>query len=304
MKMSILSCVLALGVLVESSAAGQEKPETPANASAAASESYVISLGKTLTPSRMAVYKQVGDRALKMHLFLPEGWTAADRRPCILIFHGGGWIGGDAKRMYAFAAHFAKLGMVAASIDYRLVKKGNGVTVFDCVKDGRSAVRYVRAHALELGIDPRRLVVSGASAGGHVAVGTAIFEAVNDDADDLSIAAEPNLMIPLFPVIDTSKAGYGNGRIGVRWQELSPVHNVRSGLPPTLIFHGTSDTTTPFAGAKRFHEEMLKVGNLCELDVNEGGAHGYVMSNQALFDDTLVKMEAFLMRTKFLPAQP
>ena len=206
--------------------------------------------------------------------------------------------------MYAFAAHFAKLGMVAASVEYRLAKPGKGVTVFDCVKDGRSAIRYVRANASELGVDPRRVVVNGASAGGHLAVGAALFNTINEAGEDLEISAEPDVIIPFFPVIDTSKEGYGNARIGARWQELSPVHHVRSGLPPTFIFHGTADTTTPFLGAKRFHEEMLKVGNLCELDVNDGGAHGYLMSSKALFEDTLVKMEAFLGRTKFLPTQP
>jgi acetyl esterase/lipase len=245
----------------------------------------------------------VGDRELKLHLFLPADWKATDSRSCFLTFHGGGWTGGDALRMYAFAAHFAKLGMVSASVEYRLLKKGNDVTVFDCVKDGRSAVRYVRSHAAELGIDPQRIVISGASAGGHVAVGTAIFNTINEAGENLEISAVPNAMIPLFPVIDTSKQGYGNAKIGARWRELSPVHNVRPFLPPTLIFHGTADTTTPFKGAKQFHDEMLKAGNLCELDVHEGGAHGYLMSSKVLFEETLVKIETFLSRTKFLPTQ-
>ena len=98
----------------------------------------------------------------------------------------------------------------------------------------------------------------------------------------------------LFPVIDTSKEGYGQAKIGERWQELSPAHNVRPGLPPTLIFHGTGDTVTPFAGAKAFHEAMLKSGNRSELDINEGGTHGYLMRDKALFDDTMAKTDAFL----------
>jgi acetyl esterase len=105
----------------------------------------------------------------------------------------------------------------------------------------------------------------------------------------------------LFPVIDTSKEGYGQAKIGERWQELSPAHNVRAGLPPTLIFHGTGDTVTPFAGAKTFHEAMLKAGNRCELDVNEGGAHGYLMRDKALFDDTMKKTDAFLKSLGLLP---
>src|SRR5439155_382516 len=127
-------------------------------------------------------------------------------------------------------------------------------TVFDCVKDARSAVRYVRAHAGELGIDPQNIIVSGGSAGGHLAVATAIFSGVDEVGEDTSVSPVPNALVLLFPVIDTSKEGYGNAKIGERWKELSPAHNVRSGLPPTIIFHGTGDTTCPFKGAQMFHD--------------------------------------------------
>lgn len=303
MKTIVLSIVLILALCSDASAQESGTTKAPAKVTSSNSEGYVGSLGKNLQPTQLVVYKRVGDRELKLHLFLPPNWKATDRRSCFLTIHGGGWIGGDARRMYAFAAHFAKLGMVAASVEYRLAKPGKGVTVFDCVKDGRSAIRYVRAHSAELGVDPQRLVVNGASAGGHLAVGAAIFDSINEAGEDLEITAKPNAVIPFFPVIDTSKDGYGNARIGTRWQELSPLHNVRPALPPTLIFHGTGDTTTPFQGAKRFHEEMIKAGNLCELEVKDGGAHGYLMSDQAIFEDTLAKMEAFLSRLKFLPAQ-
>ena len=72
------------------------------------------------------------------------------------------------------------------------------------------------------------------------------------------------------------------------------VHHVRPGLPPTIIFHGTGDTVTPFAGAKAFHDAMLNAGNRCELDINEGGAHGYLMRSKPLFDDTMQKTDVFL----------
>jgi acetyl esterase/lipase len=163
-------------------------------------------------------------------------------------------------------------------------------------------MRYIRVHATELGIDPQKIIVSGGSAGGHLAVSTALFDKVNEDSDDLTISATPTALVLLFPVIDTSKEGYGQAKIGERWQELSPAHNVRAGLPPTLIFHGTGDTVTPFAGAKTFHEAMLKAVNRCELDINEGGAHGYLMRSKALFDDTMTKTDAFLKSLGLLTA--
>jgi acetyl esterase/lipase len=254
----------------------------------------VDTLAKDLKPSRVLVYKKIAHRELEMHVFEPEGFKAGDKRSCYLIIHGGGWTGGAPPRMYPFAAHYAKLGLVGISLQYRLHSTKTGVSVFDCVKDVRSAMRHLHTHAAELGIDPKKIIVSGGSAGGHLAAATAIFDKVNEDSDDLSVSVTPAALVLLFPVIDTSKEGYGQAKIGERWRELSPAHNVRAGLPPTLVFHGTGDTVTPFAGAKAFHEAMLKAGNRCELDVNEGGVHGYLMRDKALFDDTMAKTDAFL----------
>jgi len=204
------------------------------------------------------------------------------------------------RRQYPFVAHFAKLGMVGICIEYRLVKPKSGVTVFDCVKDGRSAVRYVRSHAAGLGVDPQKLIANGGSAGGHIAAGTALFDGVDEAGEDTSVSCVPNALVLYFPVIDTSKEGYGNAKIGERWQEISPLHHVKPGVPPTIIFHGTGDTVTPFKGAKAFHHAMLKAGNRCELVVNESGKHGYLMFDRALYEETLCKTEAFLKTLGFL----
>lgn len=265
--------------------------QTPAKPKAA---DAVDALAKDLKPARVLVYKKIAERELQLHVFEPEGFKAGDKRACYLIIHGGGWTGGAPPRMYPFAAHYAKLGLVGISMSYRLHSAKTGVSVFDCVKDARSAVRYIRAHADEIGIDPQKIIVSGGSAGGHLAVSTALFDKVNEESDDLAISATPTALVLLFPVIDTSKEGYGQAKIGERWQELSPAHNVRAGLPPTITFHGTGDTVTPFAGAKSFHDAMLKAGNRSELDINEGGAHGYLMRDKALFDDTMSKTDSFL----------
>lgn len=273
----------------------------PAAKTKAKTPDAVDKLAADLKPTRILVYKKVADRELQMHVFEPEGFKAGDKRACYLIIHGGGWTGGAPPRMYPFAAHYAKLGLVGISMQYRLHSAKTGVSVFDCVKDARSAVRHIRAHASELGIDPQKIIVSGGSAGGHLAAATALFDKVNEAGDDLAISATPAALVLLFPVIDTSKEGYGQAKIGERWLELSPVHNVRAGLPPTLIFHGTGDTVTPFAGAKAFHEAMLKAGNRCELDINEGGAHGYLMRDGALFDDTMKKTDVFLKSLGLLP---
>lgn len=256
---------------------------------------HVGTLAASLEPTRTIVYKKTGDRELVLHVFEPAGFKPGDKRPCFHIIHGGGWQGMEPRRMFPFAHDMAeRYGMVGISVQYRLYNPKTGVTVFDCVKDARSSVRYVRSHAAELGIDPERIVVSGGSAGGHLAVATALFDGVDEEGEDRSVSCRPDALILLFPVIDTSAEGYGQAKIGERWQELSPVHHVRPGLPPTLTFHGTGDATTPFAGAKSFHEQMLAAGNHSELVVNEGGVHGYLMREKPLYEETIEKSAEFL----------
>ena len=261
---------------------------------------YVGELAAKLEPTRVVVYKTIGDRELHLNIFEPKGWQSTDRRACFFTIHGGGWSGLSPRRQYPFAAHFAKLGMVSIAIDYRLFKRGFGTTVFDCVKDSRSAMRYVRAHAAELGIDPQKIIANGGSAGGHLAASAALFDGVDEAGEDTSVSCIPNAMVLYFPVIDTSKEGYGASKIGSRWQEISPVHHVRPGVPPTLILHGTGDTVTPFKGAQAFHDAMLKAGNRCELVPTEGAAHGYLMRKQAPYEEALQRTEAFLVSVGLL----
>ncbi len=260
----------------------------------------VATLAAKLEPTRVIPYKTVGGAVLKLHVFEPEGHKPSDKRPCFVAIHGGGWTGGEPRRFYPFAAHFAKLGFVGISIEYRLMKKGSGVTPFECVKDGRSAVRYVRSHAAEFGIDPGKIAVGGGSAGGHVAAGTALFDGVDEDGEDTGVRSAADALVLYFPVIDTSAEGYGNAKCGERWKEISPLHRVRPGLPPTIVFHGTGDTVTPFKGAKAFHEAMVAAGNRCELVVNEGGKHGYLMNDPEIYNVTMKRTEEFLTSLGFM----
>jgi len=249
------------------------------------------------------VYKKVGERELHLNIFDPKDFKTSDKRPCFLSIHGGGWTGMSPLRQYPYAAHFAELGMVGISVEYRLVTKGSGTTVFDCVKDARSALRYVRAHAAELGIDPQKIVANGGSAGGHLAAGTALFDGIDEPGDDMSVSCVPNALILYSPVIDTSAEGYGHGLCGPRWQEISPLHRVKSGVPPTIVFHGTGDLATPFKGAKSFYEAMNQAGNQCELVIEEGGGHSYMYTHQVPYEKILKGTEAFLIARKILSVQ-
>lgn len=288
-----LSAALLLAGLTTAIHAQDKKPD------------HVDQLAAKLTPSRMVEYKTTPQKPLHLHVFEPEGFQKSDKRAAFVVIHGGGWRGGAPPRMYPFAHHFAKLGMVGISVEYRLAArepKEGALTPFDCVQDVRSAMRFLKKNAAEFGIDPERLVASGGSAGGHLAAATALFDKVNDPADDLTVPPTPRALVLLFPVIDTSQEiGYGNALLGDRWRELDPNSHVRAGLPPCIVFHGTGDTVTPFAGAEKFLHAMLAAGNVCELVVNEGGRHGYLMFEKEPFEETLEAAEAFLRAQGVLP---
>ncbi len=254
----------------------------------------VDELAAKLEPTRKLSYKQLGDRKLYLHIFEPSQSIDRRRAPCLVLFHGGGWTGGNPRRMYPYADHFARQSFVAISVEYRLLSAPLGTTVSDCVKDGRSAIRFIREHAEDLGVDPNRIAVAGASAGGHIAAGTAMFDNLIDSADHSEFSSRPDKLVLLYPVIDTSTQGYGNAKIGADWKLLSPLHQVRPRLPPTIVFHGTADTVTPFAGATAFRDEMLRKGNQCQLEIHQGGKHGYLIYDLALFQETLTQIKKFV----------
>ena len=278
------------GLVLDLIAAPEEPPVSVLNPRAAAA-----------SPSRQVVYKTIGDRQLKLHIFNPDGHQATDQRPAFLAIHGGGWNSGNATVFFPFAEHFAKLGMVGISMEYRLQNQQQNTTVFDCVRDARSALRWIRSHANDLGINPEQIIAMGGSAGGHLALATALFNEVNNSTDDLNVSARPDALILMYPVIDTSAAGYGQAKIGDRWRELSPVHNVVGQLPPALIFHGTGDDVTPYPAAASFQQLSLAAGNDCTLITQPAGRHGYIIFSDQEYQQALVQMQEFLQRLNLLP---
>jgi len=119
-----------------------------------------------------SLYKKTPQGDLKIHIHFPPGWTAQDKRPAIVFFFGGGWTSGRVEQFEPQAQYLAQRGMVAARADYR-VRSRHGTTPDKCVEDAKSAVRWLRANAAELGLDPQRIVASGGAAGGHIAACTA-----------------------------------------------------------------------------------------------------------------------------------
>lgn len=261
---------------------------------------FALLISFTLSAAEKVAYKKVGDVTLNLHVYKPADWKKSDKRPVIVFFFGGGWVGGSPKQFFPQCEHFRKLGFVAISAEYR-IKKTHKTTPFECVKDGKSAIRWVRQHAAELGIDSNKVIASGGSAGGHVACTTAVIKGYEEKGEDTSVSSVPNAAILFNPVLDTTKKGYGANKLVSKETLISPCHHVRKGLPPTLVLTGKADTTTPYENAERFTRLMKEAGNTCKLVGYEGQKHGFFNArSKENFTKTMLQSEAFLKKLKFL----
>ncbi|MEO0476993.1 MAG: alpha/beta hydrolase [Planctomycetota bacterium] len=236
--------------------------------------------GQAVEPEKRVYKKTVGAKdkpvELSLHIFKPEGWSADDHRPAVVFFFGGGWTGGTPQQFYPHSRDFAALGIVAISAEYRIRGK-HGTSPLACVEDGKSAVRYLRANAGALGIDPGRIVAAGGSAGGHVAACTGILKGFDAKDEDADISSVPNLMILFNAVIDTSpKKGYGAKKVpGGDPLIISPLHHAHKDQPPSMIFHGVADKTVTIESIRAFDQRCDELGVVCELVEYEGAGHGF-----------------------------
>lgn len=258
------------------------------------------------------VYKQVGGVELKLWKFLPTGHSAADKRPAIVFFFGGGWNAGSPKQFEQHCLHLASRGMVAISADYR-VNSRHQVKVVDCVRDAKSAIRYVRQNAKRLGIDPDRIAAGGGSAGGHLAAATGVISGLEEAGEKLKISSRPNALVlfnPALVLADAPEADFKvssltgvTERLGAKPETVSPFHNVTKGVPPTIVFHGKADTTVPYKTAEAFTAKMKASGNRCELASYEGQAHGffnYGRGNNEYYEKTVKRAAEFLAALGYL----
>lgn len=255
-------------------------------------------------PTRTVEYKSIGDVRLHVHLFEPADHRKTDERAAIVFFFGGGWNGGSPSQFYPHCAHLASRGMVAMAAEYR-VKNRHGTTPFECVMDGKSVIRWIRTHASELGIDPDRVAAGGGSAGGHVAAAIATVPGLDEPGEDLATSAVPDALVLFNPVYDNGPLGYGHARVRDRYEEISPIHNIRPGMPPAIVFLGTKDALIPVATADTFKAKMEGVGSRSELMLFKGAPHGffnYGRGDGQAYRDTVRAMDTFLESLGFLTA--
>ncbi len=226
------------------------------------------------------------DRLEKLDLYLTKNRNAGEKSPAVLLIHGGGWKEGDKRqaREIEFGMTLAKNGFVAASINYALRSAGKFP---QNLQDCKNGIRYLRAHADELGIDPNRISVMGGSAGGHLALLVAYtvdqssltpsqpYPGVSDkvscviDFYGISNLAtrketDPNgKPLKIEPLDSTTQSIFGS--TPEDWKKASPVTYVKRDVPPTLILHGKKDATVDSDQSQELADALKKAGATYEI---------------------------------------
>jgi acetyl esterase/lipase len=270
-----------------------------------------------LQGAQREIYKTIGDVRLPIYIFTPADLKPSERRPAMVFFFGGGWTGGTPAQFALQCRYLASRGMVAMTADYRVFGR-HGTPVVKCVEDARSAIRWVRANAARLGVDPKRIAAGGGSAGGHLAACTALLPDLDAPGEDTSVSCAPNALVLFNPALALSPTNLPDAvapgrlerlreRFGAEPERLSPLHHVRPGAPPTLILHGKADAVVPYRSVEQFAEAMKKAGNRCELIGYEGRGHGFFnhrRGNPADFIATTGQMDRFLASLGWLEGPP
>lgn len=264
-----------------------------------------------LPSARVETYKTVDDVSLQLWIFEPQDHDPKkNQRPAIVFFFGGGWRAGSPAQFEQQCRYFASRGVVAITADYRVASR-HGVKANACVEDAKSAVRWIRQNATRLGIHPDQICAGGGSAGGHTSCCTALIDGFDASNEDLSVSSVPNalalfnpavMIAPLEDVdsgITTERYADIASRTGVPPEQISPIHHVRKGLPPTIIFHGKADTTVPYATVEEFSRRMNAAGNRCELSGFAGAPHGFFNMSRGKNSEQRDRSDQWYRRTVF-----
>ena len=226
------------------------------------------------------VYKIIDSLKLTIDVFHTNQSYEHGNNTAIVFFHGGGWAFGTPGEFFTTCERYAEMGIVTFSVEYRL-SIDNGVTPsktispIESVMDARSAMRWVRENAAKFHLDKNKIVVAGQSAGGQLALSTAMIDEYNEKTDDPAVSSSPNAILLFSSCVNTVE-GWCDYLLGERRSKIwsiSPAHHIRKGLPPMIEFHGTDDEQVPKWTLQFFENAMKKEGNEFELHMFEGRKH-------------------------------
>ena len=248
---------------------------------------------------RKIIYKKTPQGELAIHVHFPTDWKASDKRAAIVFFFGGGWRGGSVNQFQRQAEYFAKRGMVTARADYRVFNRQK-TKAEKCVEDCKSAVRWLRQYAKELGIDPKRIAAGGGSAGGHTAAATATTKGFEAEGEDRKISSKPNLLVLFNPALNTARFGrrFSSAELA---KKASPVHSLDKDTPPAIIFFGTNDSL--LRSAVQYVKRAKQLGVKSDLWTAKGQRHGF-FNRSPWREATLVLADKFLAAHGYLKGSP
>jgi acetyl esterase/lipase len=254
---------------------------------------------------------------VEVHYFAPATPREPGKNPALVFIHGGGWKGGNPTGSYRWCRYLSEHGVSAFTVRYQLASEKLGIQPTQCLKDAKTAMRWVRGNAKKFGIDRDRIVAAGNSAGGHLAAALATIEGYNDDGDDLFVSCRPNLLLLASPVMDNGPGGYGNGqkikgqepsdfRVKDLWEDFSPVHNLHDELPDSIVLMGDGDPLIRMAPVEKFGQAVVASGSDFEWLVFLNYGHGLFSQAKSYLTPELMHIyyawHAFLAKHGYMDA--
>jgi len=219
-------------------------------------------------------------------LDLYERRDATSPQPALIYIHGGGWTGGTKEAGFNKVLPYLEMGWNVVNVEYRLARIAQApAAVEDCL----CALRWVATHAKDHHIDANRLVVTGDSAGGHLALTTGMIpESAGLDRECPGVPLpKVAAIVDWYGIADVNDLldGPNMKTYAVQWlgaaanraeiaKRVSPLEYVRAGLPPILMIHGDADPTVPYQHSVRLKAALDKAGVPNELHTVPGGHHG------------------------------
>jgi acetyl esterase/lipase len=242
-------------------------------------------------------YGKAGNTELKLDLVRPQGDGPF---PAIVFIHGGGWSGGNRQAYRGQIREAAGRGYVAATISYRLMQfdqarkeTTTATPIFPAqIHDAKAAIRWLRAHAEQYQVDPDRIGVTGASAGGHLSLLVGLTDpssSLEGDSGNPDQSSRVQAVVNVFGPTDMAFCyehssvawifrlfmGGTPSEAAQRYKAASPVTYVTKNAPPVLTLHGDQDALVPVEQAKAFDDTMKAVGANHTLMIFEGQGHGF-----------------------------
>lgn len=219
-----------------------------------------------------------------MDIYKPAG---AGPHPAMIVIHGGGWTGGQKSGMVAqWVRRYLEKGFVVANVEYRLAAVA---TAPAAVEDALKAANFFLDHAKEYGADPKRVAVTGGSAGGHLA----LMVGMTPKSAKLGKPVKVRAVVNFYGITDVDDQLHGPNmrKYAVTWvpegpdrtalaRRVSPMTYVRRDLPPILTVHGDADATVPYEHGVNLTKALTEAGAKTEMISVPKGPHGFPVEVQ------------------------